>query len=200
MSASHEIQLLILTIRGQKVIIDADLAKIYAVTTKALNQAIRRNHARFPADFIFQLTMKEKQEVVTNCDHLAKLKFSRTCPTAATPPRNRVSCLIQQQGCLCHGFRGVAPEMMIITKWNLGNPDARHCREYHDSCRLFLTRFFYREPVGTLAMIYGTFILLLCLIPNPIGGRIAFNVCGLAMMGVGRLLRVSYEKAARENR
>ena len=56
--------------------IDADLAELYGVTTKVLNQAIGRNANRFPADFAFQLTAKEKMEVVTNCDHLARLKFS----------------------------------------------------------------------------------------------------------------------------
>ena len=50
---------LIRTIRGQKVILDFDLAQIYGVPTKALNQAVKRNLTRFPDDFIFQLTEKE---------------------------------------------------------------------------------------------------------------------------------------------
>ena len=74
----------ILLIRGQRVIIDADLAELYAVTTKALNQAVKRNMDRFPEDFMFRLTDKEKGEVVTNCDHLAKLKFSKSLPFAFT--------------------------------------------------------------------------------------------------------------------
>ena len=49
----------IVTVRGQKVILDADLARIYGVTTKALNQAVKRNPNRFPADFAFQLTPDE---------------------------------------------------------------------------------------------------------------------------------------------
>ena len=60
---------MILTIRERKVIIDADLATLYDVPTKALNQAVRRNEDRFPRDFVFQLTAKERLEVVTNCDH-----------------------------------------------------------------------------------------------------------------------------------
>ena len=74
----------ILLIRGHKVMIDADLADLYDVPTKALNQAVRRNLERFPSDFMFQLTAEEKQEVVTNCDHLAKLKFSSSLPNAFT--------------------------------------------------------------------------------------------------------------------
>ncbi|GHU33983.1 hypothetical protein AGMMS50256_26990 [Betaproteobacteria bacterium] len=74
----------ILVIRGQKVMIDADLAELYGVPTKALNQAVKRNSERFPSDFMFQLTIEEKLEVVTNCDHLVKLKFSKSLPFAFT--------------------------------------------------------------------------------------------------------------------
>ena len=63
---------------------DADLAAIYGVPTRALNQAVKRNAARFPKDFLFQLTHQEKKEVVTNCDHLARLKFSPVRPYAFT--------------------------------------------------------------------------------------------------------------------
>jgi ORF6N domain len=62
-------------LRGLKVMIDADLAELYGVPTKALNQAVKRNASRFPIDFMFQLDAAEKTEVVTNCDHLAKLKL-----------------------------------------------------------------------------------------------------------------------------
>jgi hypothetical protein len=74
----------IMTIRGQKVMIDADLAELYDVPTKRLNEQVRRNAARFPLDFMFQLTQLEKTEVVANCDHLAKLKFSKSLPFAFT--------------------------------------------------------------------------------------------------------------------
>jgi len=78
------IQQRILLVRGEKVMIDADLAEFYGVTTKALNQAVRRNKGRFPADFVFRLTGSEKSEVVTICDHLSRLKYSRTQPFAFT--------------------------------------------------------------------------------------------------------------------
>jgi hypothetical protein len=74
----------ILLIRGQKVMLDADLAELYGVATKVLNQAVKRNTERFPEDFMFQLNAAEKTEVVTNCDHLAKLKYSPTLPYAFT--------------------------------------------------------------------------------------------------------------------
>ena len=71
-------------IRGLRVIIDADLAELYGVPTKALNQAVKRNAGRFPPDFMFQLDAPEKTEVVTSCDHLHKLKFSKALPFAFT--------------------------------------------------------------------------------------------------------------------
>ena len=65
-------------------ILDADLALLYGVETKALNQAVRRNSERFPSDFLFQLTESEKSEVVTICDYLPNLKYSRKPPYAFT--------------------------------------------------------------------------------------------------------------------
>jgi len=62
----------ILFIRDQKVMLDTDLAELFGATTKAFNQAIKRNRDRFPSDFMFCLTKEEKAEVVTNCDHLLK--------------------------------------------------------------------------------------------------------------------------------
>ena len=79
-----QIEPCILLIRGQRVMLDADLAELYGTSTKVFNQAIKRNPERFPGDFRFSLTEDEKQEVVTNCDHLARLKFSRTLPYAFT--------------------------------------------------------------------------------------------------------------------
>jgi hypothetical protein len=48
--------------------VDTDLAEVYSVPTRALNQAIKRNAERFPEDFAFRLTAEEKTELVTNCD------------------------------------------------------------------------------------------------------------------------------------
>jgi hypothetical protein len=59
-------------------------AGLYGVPTKALNQAVRRDLARFPEDFTFSLSPAEKAEVVTNCDHLRRLKFSPALPRAFT--------------------------------------------------------------------------------------------------------------------
>ena len=74
----------ILLIRGEKVIVDADLAEFYGVSTKRLNEQVKRNKNRFPADFMFQLTQDEKSGVVANCDHLEKLKYSRALPFVFT--------------------------------------------------------------------------------------------------------------------
>lgn len=68
----------IFLIRGEKVILDADLAAFYGVPTKRLNEQVKRNKGRFPADFMFELTAVEKAEVVANCDHLSELRYSTT--------------------------------------------------------------------------------------------------------------------------
>ena len=74
----------ILLIRDEKVIIDADLAEFYGVSTKRLNEQVKRNKGRFPDDFMFQLAPAEKAEVVANCDHLENLKYSKALPYAFT--------------------------------------------------------------------------------------------------------------------
>ena len=74
----------ILLIRKKKVMIDRDLAELYGVETKILNQAVKRNIRRFPVDFMFQLNKNEKTQVVTNCDHLRILKFSPQLPYVFT--------------------------------------------------------------------------------------------------------------------
>jgi hypothetical protein len=81
------ISLRILTVRKHSVILDSDLAALYRVTTRALNQAVKRNSGRFPEDFAFRITTKEKEEVVTKCDHLSRLKFSPVLPFAYTRRR-----------------------------------------------------------------------------------------------------------------
>jgi hypothetical protein len=74
----------ILFIRYQRVMLDADLAELYGVTTKRLNEQVKRNRNRFPEDFMFQLTEEEKIDVVANCDHLKRLRFSPNLPHAFT--------------------------------------------------------------------------------------------------------------------
>lgn len=67
---------IILLVRNQRILIDSDLAFLYGVTTKRLNEQVKRNIKRFPSDFMFQLTDDEKGQVVANCDHLIKIKYS----------------------------------------------------------------------------------------------------------------------------
>ena len=82
--SQHDIEKLIITVRGEQVLIDQDIARIYGVSTKRLNQQAKRNIARFPSSFRFELTKEEVKEVVANCDHLQSLKFRPTFPFAYT--------------------------------------------------------------------------------------------------------------------
>ncbi len=72
----------IITLREQQVILDTDVAILYGVETKRINEAIRNNPDKFPEGYIFTLTQEEKTEVVENFDHLAKLKYSSALPRA----------------------------------------------------------------------------------------------------------------------
>ncbi|MFW6129842.1 MAG: ORF6N domain-containing protein [Atribacterota bacterium] len=71
-------------IREKKVMIDRDLAELYGVSTKRLNEQVKRNIDRFPPDFMFRLDKDEKYELVANCDRLNTLKHSNVNPSAFT--------------------------------------------------------------------------------------------------------------------
>ena len=74
----------ILEIRNQKVIVDRDVAALYGVETKRINEAVKNNTDKFPEGYLFTLSEDEKMEVVENFDHLHALKFAAALPTAFT--------------------------------------------------------------------------------------------------------------------
>ena len=80
----ENIENLILNIRGKQVMLDRDLARLYGVETKVLNQAVKRNIERFPERFMFQLTDTELIKLVTICDRFNSLKHSSSFPYAFT--------------------------------------------------------------------------------------------------------------------
>lgn len=84
MIIQNNIESKILSLRGKQVMIDRDLAELYGVETKRLNEQVKRNIERFPAEFCFQLTATEKAELVANCDSFNPLKHSTTEPYAFT--------------------------------------------------------------------------------------------------------------------
>ncbi|MBN2107898.1 MAG: ORF6N domain-containing protein [Deltaproteobacteria bacterium] len=92
---AERIEQAILFIRGQKVLIDRDLSQLYQVSTKVLNQAVKRNKKRFPEDFMFRFTKEERQELVTICDRFAPLKHSSTEPYAFT--EQSVGCALRTE-------------------------------------------------------------------------------------------------------
>jgi len=71
---------LIIELRDQRVLIDSDVAELYSVETKEINQAVSNNPEKFPNGYVFELTKEEKIEVVKNIDHLGKIKFSPYLP------------------------------------------------------------------------------------------------------------------------
>lgn len=74
----------VISIREEKVLIDADVAELYGVQTKEINQAVKNNPEKFPVGYILELNKEEKAELVKNFDHLQRLKFSKALPKAFT--------------------------------------------------------------------------------------------------------------------
>ena len=81
---SASLQQKIFTIRGEQVMVDRDLAELYQVLTKRLNEQVKRNIERFPEIFRFQLSDYEKHELVANCDRFENLKHSSVNPYVFT--------------------------------------------------------------------------------------------------------------------
>lgn len=107
--SQSDIEKMIITIRGMQVMIDRDLARVYKVTTSQLNQQVKRNIARFPANFRFQLTEAERNEVVTNCDNLRSLKFNPSLPYAFTEPG------IAQLSSVLHSEKAIETSVKIMS-------------------------------------------------------------------------------------
>ncbi|KAF0149562.1 MAG: hypothetical protein FD143_2735 [Ignavibacteria bacterium] len=83
-TASNKVEERIILIRSQKVLIDRDLAALYGVETKNLNRQVKRNSKRFPPEFMFRLTSKEKNELVAKWHRFNSLKHSSVLPYAFT--------------------------------------------------------------------------------------------------------------------
>ena len=84
LSNSDVIRSRIFTIRGVQVMLDRDLAELYGVATKRLNEQVKRNVERFPSTFMFQLSLNEMRELVANCDRFKSMKHSSVPMTAFT--------------------------------------------------------------------------------------------------------------------
>ncbi|OGT66955.1 MAG: hypothetical protein A3I12_00960 [Gammaproteobacteria bacterium RIFCSPLOWO2_02_FULL_38_11] len=97
-TSSERVENYILLIRNQKVILDTDLAELYGVSTKRLNEQVKRNEDRFPKDFMFKLTENEKQKVVAICDHLQNL----LCRVFLSFSINLTFCLFALRLCCTH--------------------------------------------------------------------------------------------------
>ena len=76
----EEIENRIITIRGEKVLIDGDVAEVYGVETKSVNEAVKNNRDKFPGDYLIELSQDEKDELVENFDRFNRLKHSTALP------------------------------------------------------------------------------------------------------------------------
>lgn len=81
---TQDVEARMIMLRNQPVLIDADVAALYGVDTKRVNEAVKNNPQKFPYGYLFELDKYEKKEVVENFDHLNNLKYSKVAPTAFT--------------------------------------------------------------------------------------------------------------------
>ena len=81
---TNEVEKMMLSIRGKNVLLDRDVAALYGVETKRVNEAVKNNPEKFPFGYIFELDKYEKKELVENFDRFNKLKHSTALPTAFT--------------------------------------------------------------------------------------------------------------------
>jgi len=102
----------IVELRGRRVLIDFDLAALYGVETRRLNEQVKRNSARFPDDFVFQVTEEEKAKVIAECDHLSRLRFSPHLPLAFTE-HGALMCSWLPVGQLGRSLRLLLPEVVL---------------------------------------------------------------------------------------
>ena len=82
--SAADVEAKVIELRGQKVLLDCDVALLYGVKTKEINQAVKNNPDKFPEGYLIEMDIFEKEEVVKKIDHLKKLKFSQFLPTAFT--------------------------------------------------------------------------------------------------------------------
>lgn len=80
----EDVEKAVIELRGKKIILDSEVAKLYGVTTREINQAVKNNPEKFPAGYIFKLDKSEKMKVVKIFDNLSHVKFSPVMPNAFT--------------------------------------------------------------------------------------------------------------------
>ena len=162
--SQHDIEKLIITVRGEQVLIDQDIARLYGVTTKRLNQQANRNSARFPSNFRFELTKEERDEVVANCDHLQSLKFRPTLPYAFTEQGiGQLSSVVHSQGAIERSIiimnAFVAMRRFIVQNagilMRIANLE-RHQIETDEKIDLILDKMDERSPKLLPEQIFGT--------------------------------------------
>lgn len=88
MIREQEIEACLIELRGKKVLLDRDVAMLYGVETKRVNEAVRNNLDRFPDGYVFSLQVSEKQELVENFDRFETMKHSTMEPKAFTEKRS----------------------------------------------------------------------------------------------------------------
>jgi hypothetical protein len=118
-----EIQNLIYEIRGQRVMLDKDLARLYEVETRSLNQAVKRNIRRFPDDFMFQLTKEEAKSLVSQNVIPSMQYFGGTLPYAFTEQGVSMLSSVLHSDCAIDINISIMRTFVEMRKFALSQPD-----------------------------------------------------------------------------
>ncbi|MDR3001725.1 MAG: ORF6N domain-containing protein [Fibromonadaceae bacterium] len=94
---NNQVESLVITIRGERVLLDSDVATLYGVETREINQAVRNNPDKFPDGYTWELEQDEKTELVEIFDRFNKLKHSTTYPKAFTEKGLYMLAICQNQ-------------------------------------------------------------------------------------------------------
>ncbi len=143
-----KIQQMILFIRGEKVIIDSDIAVLYGVPTKQLNEQLKRNKDLFPDDFMFHLSPEDKAEVLANFDHLSKLKFSKSLPYSFTEHGTIMAASVLNSKCTLEASILLAQAFIQLRRFISKHKDLSRKISQHDVILQLTTSkcfFYYRQ-------------------------------------------------------
>jgi len=142
--AQGEISSRILTLRREQVMIDSDLAELYGVTTKRLNEQVKRNIERFPDDFMFQLNENEKKEVVAKCDHLNMIKFSHVNPYVFTEQG------LYMLASVLRSLKAIEVNIFIIRTFKKLREFSKHYNVFHRDIPCGYLQYMYKKNNHTI--------------------------------------------------
>jgi hypothetical protein len=158
-----QIEQRIFTIRGLQVMLDSDLAELYGVETKRLNEQVRRNEKRFPGNFRFQLTTKEKDELVAICDRLNRMKHSTARPHVFTEHGVAMLSAVLKSSIAIEVSIQIIEAFVLMRKMNISNQPLiqriknleNHQKENNDKFDMIFKALANHKPIPETGLFFN---------------------------------------------